>query len=212
MIGNMEHEIEGILHNHISGRKETKAVCLAVCLTARPSPRVIPSSPQIIFCSGDHEYKKALRAGAKPHDRHLPPLLPNTVETREGSPILSPKFSSLPDVSPSVAEDHPSIPKDTPLSSSLRTSKQPADALLSYPNHNNANVEVTNRSGDHLQLRELHNAEAMDREGDGECNPYEGGHEWCHNAVSHAERKALEIHGTNMYCSRDCVEHGGEAV
>lgn len=43
----------------------------------------------------------------------------------------------------------------------------------------------------------------------GACDPYHEGNDWCSAAVSPAESRALEIQGTEMYCSRECADRGG---
>lgn len=43
----------------------------------------------------------------------------------------------------------------------------------------------------------------------GACDPYHEGDDWCEAAVSPAEFRALEIQGTEMYCSRECSNRGG---
>lgn len=43
----------------------------------------------------------------------------------------------------------------------------------------------------------------------GGCDPYHEGNDWCSAAVSPAESRALEIQGTEMYCSRECADRGG---
>ena len=43
----------------------------------------------------------------------------------------------------------------------------------------------------------------------GACDPYHQGDDWCSTAVSPAESRALEIQGTEMYCSRECADRGG---
>ena len=43
----------------------------------------------------------------------------------------------------------------------------------------------------------------------GACDPYHEGDDWCSAAISPAESRALEIQGTEMYCSRECSHRGG---
>eukprot|EP00752_Nemacystus_decipiens_P002278 g2159.t1 len=42
---------------------------------------------------------------------------------------------------------------------------------------------------------------------EGSCDPYDLGDEWCEEAISAAEQRALEIQGTEIYCSRECDDH-----
>lgn len=44
----------------------------------------------------------------------------------------------------------------------------------------------------------------------GSCDPFDGGDDWCAEAVSSSELRALDMQGTTMYCSRECQLQEGE--
>lgn len=44
----------------------------------------------------------------------------------------------------------------------------------------------------------------------GSCDPFDGGDDWCAEAVSSTELRALDIEGTTMYCSRECQSQEGQ--
>lgn len=44
----------------------------------------------------------------------------------------------------------------------------------------------------------------------GSCDPFDGGDDWCAEAVSPTELRALDIEGTTVYCSRECQSQEGQ--
>lgn len=41
------------------------------------------------------------------------------------------------------------------------------------------------------------------------CNPFEGGDKWCYDAITTAEREALQVQKMELYCSSECASKGG---
>lgn len=66
---------------------------------------------------------------------------------------------------------------------------------------------VANLSGNDVDLQRSLQRRSTRRP---ECDPDNGGDQWCYEAISDSQSRALDIQGTSMYCSKECSFRGGE--